>query len=60
MTFRFSVFRGGDDKDDSGDEGDAENKKFKDQLSGLFLIIVINIKPIKNVARSVFWEYVHV
>ena len=46
MTVQFFVNRGGDDKDDSSDEGDAENKKFKDQLSGLFVIIAINIKPI--------------
>lgn len=45
-TVHSSVDRGGDDKDDSGDEGDAENKKFKDQLSGLFVIIAINMKPI--------------
>ena len=51
----FSVFRGGDDKDDSGDEGDAENKKFKDQLSGLFVIIVINIKPIKKMLLGLFF-----
>ena len=54
MTVQFFVNRGGDDKDDSSDEGDAENKKFKDQLSGLFVIIAINIKPITKCCSVCF------